>query len=87
MIVQSKTTTETKRYITYKLNGIQYLPHYNKECYVGPNYSAHEGLYDRDGNKFYSTDPSREYTAQYLEKLGATKVVEELWSRGKHKAV
>lgn len=84
---QVKATTETSTYLTYKLNGITYLPHYVKDCFVGPNYSAFEGIYDQEGNRCYFSDRSREYTAQQLEKAGATKVAEELWVRAKHKAI
>lgn len=85
--LQAKTTAETDQYITYELRGIPYVPHYNKDCYVGPNYSAFEGLYDTSGNRCYYPDASREYSAKELELLGATKVVRLLWKRPKHKAV
>ena len=87
MTTQAKTTTDTDYYVTYELRGVTYLPHYNKPCYVGPNYSAFEGLYDRDGDKCYFTDKSREYSEELLISLGAKKVVQSLWKRPSHKAI
>jgi hypothetical protein len=86
-MIQVKTVAETNQYVTYKLNGITYVPHYTKDCYVGPNYSAYEGIQDNEGNRMYFTDRSREYSAYDLEKAGAKKVVELLWTRGKHKII
>lgn len=87
MTVQSKTTAESHYYTTYKLNGISYVPHYNKNCYVGPNYSAFEGMHDRNGDKLYFPDESREYSADELLKAGAVMYAELLWTRARFKPV
>jgi hypothetical protein len=87
-MAQLKTTPmETNYFMVYILRGITYVPHYTKDCFVGPNYSAFEGIHDRNGNRIFFTSPHREYSAHQLEKAGATKVVESLWSRSKFKPV
>jgi hypothetical protein len=49
-----------------ELNGILYVPHYSKDCYVGPGYAW---------NNF------TEYKWNELVMLGAKKVKESLWRR------
>lgn len=85
--MQIKTTLESNYYVTYKLNGISYVPHYSKHCYVGPNYSAFADMTDKKGNKYYVTSKTREYSALQLEKAGASKVIELLWIRPQFKPV
>lgn len=87
MTVASKTTAESHYYTTYRLNGITYVPHYVKNCYVGPNYSAFEGMHDRNGDRIYFPDESREYTADQLLKAGAVMYAELLWTRARYKPV
>ena len=83
----TKATAETNHYLTYRLNGITYLPHYTKDCFVSPDYSAFTGIVNSVGDRFYAPVKEREYTAYELEKAGATKVAEELWTRAKHKEI
>ena len=87
MATHSKEELGRDKYICYKLDNITYLPHYEKNCFVGPNYSAYEGLHDEDGSKLFYPSKEREYSANQLENLGATKVVKELWIRVAHKPV
>jgi len=87
MTTTAKLSLDTDYYITYELRGIPYVPHYTKDCYVGPNYSAFEGVYDLEGDKCYFTSTSREYSAKELELIGAKKVVRLLWKRSKQKPV
>ena len=76
-----KSPTELYHYMAYKLNGITYLPHYIKECYVAPGYAEYSGIKDRNGDKFYMPDSKKEYSANELEKAGATKTALLLWYR------
>ena len=85
--VKAKVTLEYNYYITYKLNGITYVPHYTKPCYVGPKYSAFEGILDPRGNRCFFTSPNREYSSYHLEKAGAIQVAERIWVRSKHKPI
>ena len=87
MATHSKEELGREKYICYKLDNITYLPHYKKDCFVGPNYSAYEGCEDEDGGRLYFTSKEREYSAKQLENYGATKVVKELWIRVAHKPV
>jgi hypothetical protein len=88
MIEPMKTPAETQHYLTYVLNGITYVPHYNKDCYVSPGYAEHAtGMVDSQGNKFYAPDTNKEYSAHELEKAGATKTAMLLWTRSKFKAL
>lgn len=52
---------------TYRLNGITYLPHYQRPVYVAPGHVEKE---------------SREYTAHELLVAGAVVVREFLWTGG-----
>lgn len=69
-------------YTTYTYRGVPYIPHYTKpDCYVPPGYSYDSGMRDRDGGRFFTQDPNKEFTAKQLEKAGAVRVPEYLWSR------
>jgi hypothetical protein len=65
---------ETANYKCYKINKILYVPHYNNPgVYVGPSVRENTGFIK--GN----------YVARYfykheLIKMGATEVIEQLWS-------
>jgi len=37
MATQINNPAETKKYNTFRLHGIIYLPHYTKDCYVSPS--------------------------------------------------
>ena len=87
MITPMKTPAETQHYLTYVLNGITYVPHYTKDCYVSPGYAEYSGMQDSHGNRFYAPDPNKEYNAHDLEKAGATKTAMVLWTRSKFKAL
>lgn len=82
-----RTPAETQNYLTYKLNGITYVPHYTKECYVSPGCMQDIGILDEQGDKFYVSDPKKEYSAHELEKAGATKASRLLWPRAKFKSL
>jgi hypothetical protein len=87
MITPMKTPAETQHYLTYVLNGITYVPHYTKDCYVSPGYAIDSGLKMASGDKYYTPDPNKEYSALDLEKAGATKTAMLLWTRSKFKAL
>lgn len=83
----NKQMKETYEYVVYVLNGITYLPDYKSTMFVGPGYSCYAGLTDNVGNKYYTTDSDKLYTAAFLESKGAKKTTASLWSRFAHKAL
>ena len=65
-----KDTAETKDYLTFELNGVTYLPHYqNSKLFVGPGYP-------RLNKKLYTAD-------DFL-KAGAKGRTTQLWHRAEH---
>ena len=85
-VIIKQVTTESEMYVTYKLDGITYVPHYTKDFYVGPGYSRDTGITDRQGNRYFAPDSKREFSSTQLEKAGGKKVTELLWVRAKFKA-
>lgn len=82
-----KQSEGTYDYIAYVLNGITYLPDYKSAMFVGPGYAYDTGLTDEKGNRFFSTDSNKLYTATFLESKGAKKTTASLWARFAHKAL
>lgn len=81
----TRIPAETYNYITYKLNSITYVPHYTKECYVGPGYAEDIGVLDKWRDRIFIPNKNKEFSAVELEKVGAKKVMELLWNRPKFK--
>lgn len=66
----SKDYAEKKDYITFKLNGITYLPHYqDSKLFVGPGYPTHN---------------THVYTSADLLDAGAKASMAHLWKRVEH---
>lgn len=85
--MSGKQMAGTYDYIVYVLNGITYLPDYKSTMFVGPGYTCYAGLDDGSGNRFYTTDSDKLYTASFLESKGAKKSTASLWARFAHKAL
>jgi len=65
---------ETKAYKCYMLGNILYVPHYTKPgVYIGPS-TRHETIFIK------GRYTARTFFKQELVKLGATVVIENLWS-------
>lgn len=80
-----RNTHDVEATTTYRLNGIPYIPHYIKKCYVPPAYSVPIGI-SSNGLRIFAPDTSKERTAKELEAAGAVRVTEVLWTRGQSKS-
>ena len=73
-MVTEYETPETKSYKCYKMNQILYVPHYNNPgIYVGPSTRQETGFIK---GKY----TARLFYKHELIKMGATEVIEQLWS-------
>jgi len=68
-------TVVTERTKVFVLNGITYVPHYSKPCYVGPGFTRSLVPITNEGRK----DSGREISAMELMLAGATPVFDNLW--------
>ena len=65
-----KDTVETKDYLTFKIDGVTYLPHYkDSKLFVGPGYPVHNDTI---------------YTSTDLLEAGAKASMKNLWVRVEH---
>jgi hypothetical protein len=72
-------------YTTYLYRGVPYVPHYKEpDCYIPPGYSYDTGMVDSNGNRFFSQDANKEFSASQLEKAGAVRVPMYLWKRPRY---
>jgi hypothetical protein len=72
-------------YATYKYRGVPYVPHYTKpDCYIPPGYTYDSGMADRYGNRWFTEDSNKEFSASQLEKAGAIRVPEYLMKRSRY---
>jgi len=68
-------TVTTERTKVFVLNGITYVPHYSKPCYVGPGFTRSQIPMTNEGRK----DSGREISAMELMLAGAMPVLDNLW--------
>ena len=68
-------TVTTERTKVFVLNGITYVPHYSKPCYVGPGFTRSQIPITNEGKK----DSGREISAMELMLAGAMPVFDNLW--------
>ena len=69
-------TVTTERTKVFVLNGITYVPHYSKPCYVGPGFTRSLVSRNNEGRE----DSGREISAMELMLKGAMPVYDSLWS-------
>lgn len=83
--VKRNDALEHAYYTTYLYRGVPYIPHYRQaDCYVPPNYTYNTGMEDSNGNRYFTHDPNKEFTASQLEKAGAVRVPMYLWKRARY---
>lgn len=70
---ESVVTERTKVFV---LNGITYVPHYSKPCYVGPGFTRSLVPITNEGRQ----DSGREISPMELMLAGATPVFDNLWT-------
>ena len=68
-------TVTTERTKVFVLNGITYVPHYSKPCYVGPGFTRSQIPMTNEGRN----DSGREISAMELMLAGATPILDNLW--------
>ena len=69
-------TVTTERTKVFVLDGITYVPHYSKPCYVGPGFTRSLVPITNEGRK----DSGREISPMELMLKGATPVFDNLWT-------
>ena len=70
--MEAVTTERTKVFV---LDGITYVPHYSKPCYVGPGFTRSLVSRNNEGRE----DSGREISAMELMLAGAMPVFDNLW--------